>query len=148
MRNLSLLVPLLAALATPACTTTSPSEPTALTEAQSAEPVVASTGTPDLCGSLAAELTSLLADAQSCNVAAANPTQCATWVPSLDGCQQPVAYAGSDATREYLEVFELYAASCPLPDRPCVDPISLPVDCTQGADTDSLIGRCAILDKP
>ncbi len=148
MRHLTLIVPLLATLAAPACTTTSPSDPTARADEDGAEPAIASTGTPDLCGTLAAQLTTLLAAAQSCNVAAANPTQCASWVPSLDGCQQPVASMGSDATKQYLEVFEQYAQSCPLPDHPCIDPIGLAVDCTQSADTDSLVGRCAIRATP
>jgi len=109
---------------------------------------VASKPAPDPCASLAAQATALLAAAQQCNVAAANPTQCANWVPSIDGCAQPVAYAGSDQTRAYLEVFELYAESCPLPDRPCIDPTTLTVDCTQAHDIDSLVGRCAITTPP
>lgn len=109
---------------------------------------VASKPAPDPCASLAAQATALLASAQRCNVAAANPTQCASWVPSIDGCEQPVAYAGSDETRAYLEAFKLYAESCPLPDRPCFDPSLLTVDCTQAADIDSLVGSCAITSQP
>jgi len=147
MRSFTLLVLSIGSLGLAGCTTTpDEAEPVAPDEPASLD--VASKPAPDLCATLAAQATALLASAQQCNVAAANPTQCANWVPSIDGCSQPVAYAGSDATRKYLEVFELYAKSCPLPDRPCFDPSLLTVDCTQAADVDSLVGRCAITNHP
>lgn len=65
--------------------------------------------------------------------------------PSLDGCAQPVAYAGSAEVKAYLAVFEKYAAGCPLPDPPCIDPSTLAVDCTQGPDADAAAGRCTIV---
>ena len=139
MRNIASLVPILALAS---CAVSSPSDPRGrATAADDLE--VASSQAPD-CAALAAELAVLLTAAQSCNVAAANPTQCASWAPSITGCSAPVAYAGSEATRTYLEVFELYAQSCPLPDPPCVDPTTLVVDCTQAADVDSLAGACTI----
>lgn len=98
------------------------------------------------CAALGNEATARLAAAQRCHVAAANPFQCATWVPSIDGCQQPVAHPSSDEVKAYLAAFEVYAANCPLPDRPCVDPSTLAVDCTQSPDVDSAFGRCAILE--
>jgi hypothetical protein len=100
----------------------------------------------ELCATLAAELSDLLAAAQRCNVASANAWQCATWVPSMSGCAEPVASPGSDETRHYLKKFEIYAQSCPLPERACPDPATLSVGCAQGADIDGLAGRCAILD--
>jgi len=142
MRSFTLL-----ALSLAGCTTT-PDEAVPVALGGPANLDVASKPEPDLCATLAAQATALLASAQRCNVAAANPTQCASWVPSIDGCEQPVAYAGSDESRAYLEVFELYAKSCPLPDRPCVDPSLLTVDCTQAADIDSLVGSCAITSHP
>lgn len=150
MRSFTLLVLSLGSLAVAACATTPddvvPPEEAAAPGAPSVD--TSAKPAPDPCAALATQLTTLLAAAQQCNVAAANPTQCANWVPSLDGCEQPVAYAGSDETRAYLEVFDLYAQSCPLPDRPCIDPGLLTVDCTQGADVDSLAGRCAITSHP
>ncbi|MBP6628437.1 MAG: hypothetical protein KA297_03345 [Kofleriaceae bacterium] len=103
---------------------------------------------PTSCAALAARASELLGAAQRCNVAAASPAQCARWVPSIDGCEQPVAAPNSEETRAYLQAYDAYAASCPLPDRPCVDPLVLTVACSQAADVDSLLGRCAILDRP
>lgn len=148
MRTSFRLVSLLAAIPLSACTTAPPDESEARAEATGIDVATTAATASDPCSALAAELAALLAAAQSCNVAAANPFQCATWVPSVSGCAQPVAAPGSDATKKYLEVFELYAQSCPLPDPPCVDPSTLTVDCTQSADTDSLVGRCAILNQP
>lgn len=140
-----LFIPVLAVLALPACVATTSTESEARATPSGDELDLA---TPDLCGSLAADLAALLAEAQSCNVAAANPTQCANWVPAITGCAAPVASAGSAATVQYLEVYEVYAQSCPLPDRPCVDTTTLSVACTQTADNDSLVGNCTIVDKP
>lgn len=130
-------------LSTGACATTA--EDSART-APADLPAASDTASAPSCADLAAKLAVLLAEAQRCNPAAQNPTQCASWVPSTDGCSQPVAAPGSEATQAYLKLFDVYAGACPLPDPPCVDPTSLAVDCTQDADADGLAGRCTILD--
>jgi hypothetical protein len=140
MRYIASLVPILALAG---CAVSPPSESRGHATSPADELELASSQAPD-CAALAAQLAELLAAARSCNVAAANPTQCASWVPSISGCSEPVAYAGSDATRKYLEVFELYAQSCPLPDPACVDPTTLAVDCTQAPGGTTLAGACTI----
>lgn len=136
----------LAGLAFAACATSSDDSLSSTDRDHAAPRDKASIAAPDLCASLADELTGLLAAAQRCHVAAANPIQCASWVPSIDGCAQPVAYPGSDEAKAYLAAFEAYAAHCPLPDPPCADPSTLAVDCMQSPDVDGAFGRCAILE--
>lgn len=143
------LATLAGVLACTACATTD-EDPTSRTDEVTAsspsQDPAPSSGPVDPCTALASELAELLAAAQRCHVAAANPIQCATWVPSTDGCSQPVAYPGSDEVKAYLARFEVYAAGCPLPDRPCLDPSLLAVDCTQSPNIDGAFGRCAILE--
>lgn len=144
MRHLELITCILTAIALPSCLT-SPDTEAESSAAASADDSAATPITPPDCPALAAELTELLAAAQSCNVAAANVFQCASRVPTIYGCERPVASAGSDATLEYLAVYKLYAQGCPLPDIACVDPSTQTVDCTQSSDIDSLVGQCTIV---
>lgn len=98
------------------------------------------------CFALAQTLEALLAEARACNLASVGPmADCRTFVPTVKGCDVPVALGKSNVTKKYLTVFEEYAASCPLYDPPCPDPTTLATGCVQGADVDSLWGSCAIL---
>jgi hypothetical protein len=96
------------------------------------------------CNVLAAELGTLLAEAQACNVASMSPSQCNYFVPTISGCSQPTV--SEEAAKPYLDLFAVYAAHCPLTDPPCPDPSTLSTGCVQGPDVDSLIGQCAIVD--
>ena len=98
------------------------------------------------CAAVGKELALLLAEAQACNVAGMGmKAQCATFVPTTNGCEAPVADPNAAVTQKYLAIWKEYAASCPLPLPACPDPKLLTTACTQDANVDSLVGACAVV---
>ena len=99
----------------------------------------------DFCAQAASDLAALLAQAQACNIASADAAQCSAFVPTIGGCYAPVASAGSEYTEKYLDLYDAYVASCPLPVPACPDPSTIKAGCVQGPDVDGLVGACEIL---
>lgn len=106
-------------------------------------------GVTTVCAGLASELATELAAAQACTIGEASATAvpvCDAWVPTVNGCEQPVAEAGSAATKKYLETFDVYAAHCPIEALPCVAPQDQKTTCwpTTAAASVGLPGKCEI----
>jgi len=102
-----------------------------------------------VCAELAGELATELAAAQACTLGEPSTTAagvCDAWVPVVSGCEQPVAEAGSAATKKYLQTWDDDAAHCPIEVLPCVAPQDQRTTCspTTAAASDGLPGRCAI----
>lgn len=101
----------------------------------------------DPCADLAATLAKMLPEVQSCSLVDVSPGEaCSVVVPALPaGCGVP-ANAQAPLLLDYEKTWQVYAASCPLPDPPCPNIDGKVGACVQGAAIDSTVGVCAWAD--
>jgi hypothetical protein len=99
-----------------------------------------------VCDALAAKLATELAEAQKCEPdATGDPLpECRTFVPTTTGCEAPVNNDESSSTADYMRTWNQFAAVCPVPHPPCVDPELLATACVPSATTGS-VGACKVV---